>query len=211
MAACDSIGPMLLRNAVAFTRTRAILIVFISALVLVPCFWHRRIEAGDLPSHTYNAWLAHLIKKGQAPGLYIEWRWTNVLADIVLEKLGGVVGFIDAERVVVAMSVLLFFWGAFTFVSVANGRSPWFLTPAIAMITYGWTFYAGFLNFYISLGLTFFALALFWRGSRPDQLVGGLLGVLALLAHPLGFACLVSLAGYLVLAERLVGWKRWGL
>jgi len=39
----------------------------ISALMVVPCWWHRRIEAGDLASHVYNAWLAQLIEKGQAP------------------------------------------------------------------------------------------------------------------------------------------------
>jgi len=27
--------------------------------LLVPCFWHQRIEAGDLASHVYNAWLAN--------------------------------------------------------------------------------------------------------------------------------------------------------
>src|SRR5580700_8178313 len=42
-----------------------------SAAVLVPCFWHKRIEAGDLGSHTYNAWLAQSIERGQAPGLWL--------------------------------------------------------------------------------------------------------------------------------------------
>ena len=43
----------------------------ISAALLLPCFWHRHIEAGDLGSHLYNAWLAQLIENGQAPGLYL--------------------------------------------------------------------------------------------------------------------------------------------
>src|SRR5262249_52154204 len=48
---------------------RPVLILAVSVLLLIPCFWHRRIEAGDLPSHVYNAWLAQLIGQGQAPGL----------------------------------------------------------------------------------------------------------------------------------------------
>jgi hypothetical protein len=38
----------------------------------------------DLPSHTYNAWLAHRIERGQTPGLYIESRWSNIIVDETL-------------------------------------------------------------------------------------------------------------------------------
>ncbi len=62
----------------AFLRRKRWLILAVSAAVLIPCFWHRRIEAGDLGSHVYNAWLAQLIEKGQAPGLYIAKRWNNI-------------------------------------------------------------------------------------------------------------------------------------
>ena len=44
-------------------RTQIIAGFAISALLVVPCWWHRRIEAGDLASHVYNAWLAQLIEK----------------------------------------------------------------------------------------------------------------------------------------------------
>jgi len=61
------------------TRLQFKLRIFVlSALLAVPCFWHRRIEAGDLASHVYNAWLGQLIEKGQAPGLYLVSRWDNV-------------------------------------------------------------------------------------------------------------------------------------
>ena len=39
----------------------------LSVVLIVPCEWHRRIEAGDLGSHVYNAWLASLVK-GIGPG-----------------------------------------------------------------------------------------------------------------------------------------------
>jgi len=73
-----------------------------------------------------------------------------------------------AERIVVAASVLIFFWGAFAFISAASLRAPWVLVPGIAMITYGWTFHSGFMNYFLSLGLGFFAAALFWRGGAGD-------------------------------------------
>src|SRR5437879_1922812 len=130
----------------------------ISALILVPCWWHRHIEAGDLASHTYNAWLAQLIERGQAPGLYFAPRWNNILVDIALQRLGTAVGFAAAGRITVATCALIFFWGAFALISVASRRPPWFLVPAIAMIAYGWTFQMGFMNYYLALGLAFFAL-----------------------------------------------------
>jgi len=194
-----------------FFRSNISRVLVVSALILVPCFWHKRLEAGDLPSHTYNAWLAHLIVQGQAPGLYIESRWNNILVDLILEKLGVWVGFLAAERLLAVVSVLLFFWGAFALISAANQRPPWYLVPGIAMITYGWTFYSGFMNFYLSLGLAFSAVALIWRGDRADWAVAAVLAVLALLAHPLGFLCLIALAAYFRLAEVLYGWRRWGL
>ncbi len=200
---------MLLRQGLLFFRTHVWRLLIISAFVLLPCFWHKRIEAGDLPSHTYNAWLSQLIAHGQAPGLYIESRWNNVLFDIALAKLGPLTGFVVAEHVVVASAVLIFFWGAFALISVATGRPPWTLVPAIIMIAYGWTFYAGFLNYYLSLGFAFWAVALFWRGNRIDFLAGAALAFLALLAHPMGLLALVGLAIYLRLSDILRGWLRW--
>ena len=202
---------MEIRRARDFLRTNVLRVLVTSALLLAPCFWHRRIEAGDLPSHTYNAWLANLIEQGQAPGLYIESRWNNILVDLTLEKLGAFLGYVVAERVLAVISVLVFFWGAFALIAAANRRPPWYLVPAIAMITYGWTFYSGFMNFYLSVGLGFFAAALVWRGERSDWAVAAVLALLALLAHPLGFLCLIGMASYFRLAEMLHGWRRWSL
>src|SRR3984893_16871570 len=72
----------------------------ISAGLLIPCFWHRRIEAGDLGSHVYNAWLAQLIERGQAPGLYLARQWNNVLFDLLLLKLGNVFGLAGGAKIV---------------------------------------------------------------------------------------------------------------
>src|SRR6202795_4306794 len=110
----------------------------ISVGLLIPCFWHRRIEAGDLGSHVYNAWLAQLIKRGQAPGLYLARQWNNVLFVFLLLKLGNAFGLAAAQKIVVPLCVLLFFWGAFALIAAVSRRPPWFLLPCLVMLAYGW-------------------------------------------------------------------------
>src|SRR5580704_9312114 len=97
-----------------FVRQKKWIIVAISIVMIVPCLWHGRIEAGDLASHVYNAWLAQLIEKGQAPGLYIVRQWNNVLFDWLLLHTANLVGFVAAEKIVVSACVLIFFWGIFS-------------------------------------------------------------------------------------------------
>jgi hypothetical protein len=196
-------------------RSRAVRVISISLVVLLPCFWHRRIEAGDLGSHTYNAWLAQLISRGQAPGLYIARQRTNILGDLLLAHGGSLLGWQalgwqTAERIVVSVSVLIFFWGAFALIQAASLRAPWLLTPAIAMLAYGWTFQMGFLNYYLSLGLAFFAIALFWRGGGARAWLGAtLLSGLALVAHPIGFLLLVGVSAYARFGEAIGARVRW--
>jgi hypothetical protein len=198
-----------LTRAIRFVRLRWILVLVVSASVLTPCFWHRRIEAGDLGSHTYNAWLALLVAQGQAPGLYTTSQSNNIAVDLALTALGSRLGFITAERIVVSLCVLCFFWGAFAFIAACTQRAPWFLVPAIAIIAYGYTFYAGYMNYYLSLGLALGAAALVWRGTRIDWLVATALAVLIFIAHPMGFGVLLALVLYTRLSEVAVGWRRW--
>ena len=40
----------------------------LSILVLLPVYWQPRVQAGDLSSHIYNAWLAQLIEAGRTDG-----------------------------------------------------------------------------------------------------------------------------------------------
>lgn len=174
-------------------------ILAVSLIVLIPCFWHSRIEAGDLGSHTYNAWLAQLIERGQVSGLGIVWMWHNTLFDLLLAGLGKFLSLYAAEKLAVSLSVLIFFWGSFAFVGAINGRAPWVLIPCLAMFSYGWTFEAGFLNYYLSIGLSFFALAIFGRGRRWEKLAVLLPAPLVLLAHAMGLAWLVAAAAYVAL------------
>src|ERR1700731_1093747 len=103
--------------AADFLRRYWLQAVAISVGLLIPCLWHRRIEAGDLGSHVYNAWLAQLIERGQAPGLYLARQWNNVLFDFLLLKLGNVFGLAAAQKILLPLCVLLFFWGAFALIA----------------------------------------------------------------------------------------------
>ena len=102
-----------LGGVMPFLRQHKWRVFALSVLIVIPCFWHRHVEAGDLASHVYNAWLAQLIAKGQAPGLYIVHQWNNVLCDMALLQLGNLAGLAAAEKIVVSGCVLIFFWGVF--------------------------------------------------------------------------------------------------
>ncbi len=175
----------------------------ISGLVLIPVFWHQRIEAGDLASHVYNAWLVQLIRHGEAPGLWIARQSYNILFDVVLSGLAGIFGLRAAERITVSLAVLIFFWGAFALVAAASRRAPWSFAPVIAVFAYGWTFEMGLMNYYLSLGLSFFALAAFWRAEGRKRLLAFLLVPLIWTAHPLGVAWLIGAAGYIFISEQM--------
>jgi hypothetical protein len=94
-------------------------------------------------------------------------QWTNVLFDFALVEMVRLAGAAAAQRLAVSLCVLIFFWGAFAYVNRTAGRGPWNLTPILAMLAYGWVFHAGFLNFYLSLGLCLWALAAL--GPRPSR------------------------------------------
>ena len=191
----------------AFLRRHRWLILAVSAAVLIPCFWHRCIEAGDLGSHVYNAWLAQLIEKGQAPGLYFSGQWNNILFDVTLLWLAKAFGFAAAQKIAVSACVLTFFWGVFAFVNAVTERPPWLLIPCIAMLAYGYSFSMGFMNYCWSLGLACFALAIVWRTPRRVDWIGAaIFGLLTYVAHPIGFLWLVGILAYMKVREELAGW-----
>lgn len=200
--------PSVVSRGVEYARAHWIRIGLISAGVLVPCFWQRHIEAGDLGSHVYNAWLAQLIGQGRAPGLYLAPQWHNVLFDFVLLGVANVAGLLVAEKVAVALAVLIFFWGVFVLLVALTERVPWFLTPCMAMLAYGYSFNMGFFNYYISIGLACWSAGIFLGGPRSDWIVALALWPVIYLAHPIGFLFAVGITGYLALRGVLSGiWK----
>src|SRR5258705_5268735 len=191
-----------LKVAGRVVRPRWLLILGISAAMLIPCFWHKHFGAGDLGSTVYNAWLAELVQRGELSGLRIVPQWNNVAFDLLLSAFGKIVNWMWAERLAVSLCVLIFFWGLFSFIAAATRRAPFLLTPVIAMVTYGWTFLQGFINYYLALGLSFFALAILWRGSRKERLAVLPLVPLIFLAHPLGLIWLAGAGAYALVAEK---------
>jgi hypothetical protein len=71
------------------------------------------------------------------------------------------------------------------------------------MVAYGWTFQQGFLNYYISLALAFFSVALLQRGKGMERALVLLLLGLAWVAHPLGALLLVGLGFYVAVFAKL--------
>jgi hypothetical protein len=182
--------------------------VVTSVFLLVPCCWQSRLQLGDLSSHIYNAWLAQLIESGRAPGLAIVPQTTNVLFDLMLSGLFKAFGAEAAQRISVSLAVLTFVWGAFAFVSVVAGRRAWGLMPVIAMLAYGWVLHMGLFNFYLSLGLCFWAMALAWEWKPRRVAAAAPVLIVAYVAHGLPVAWTVALLAYLWLARRMAPPKR---
>jgi hypothetical protein len=194
--------------ALAALKRSRWLYVLVSLLLLGPCYWQPRVEAGDLSSHIYNAWLAQLIESGHIQGLHIVGQTTNILFDLMLSGLFKVLGPEAAQRISVALTVLIFIWGAFAFARVVSGRQPWQILPCIAMLAYGWVFHMGFFNFYLSLGLCFWALALLWKPNSRRVAAAIPVLVLAYLAHALPVAWVAGLVAYIAIAGRLPAMSR---
>ena len=174
-----------------------------SLMLLVPCFWQSRIQAGDLSSHIYNAWLGQLIEQGRAPGLAISFQTTNVLFDLILSGLLKAFGAAAAQRLAVSLVVLVFAWGAFAFVSTVSGRRGWSLMPSIAILSYGWVFHMGFFNFYLSFGLCLWALSLAWEWKPRRIVAAAAILLVAYIAHPLPVALSIAVLAYVWLARRI--------
>lgn len=176
----------------------------ISLALLVPCFWLPIVTAVDLQSHLYNAWLEQQISSGSVHGLWIGHQYTNVLVDLILAGLLKNFGVSVAERVLTSLLVLVFFWGAFSFLSAVRGRAAWWLTPWIAILAYGYTFQVGLMNYYLSCGLILWVFGFVWNRRLEWKHVWCVpLLVLACLAHPIPVLWLGGLLFYGWLATRL--------
>ncbi len=191
------------------THRHLLLCLLISVLLLIPCFWHQHIEAGDLGSHVYNAWLAELIQQGKAPGLYTVWQWDNVFFDFLLLYTAKAFGLVAAERIATSFCVLIFFWGVFAFMRSVSGRPPWLLVPLIAMLSYGYIFHMGFMNYYLSIGLACIGLALVWPVRKNGLIGAAILAPFMLFAHPLGLLWFCGVAAYRLLWLNFPGHTKW--
>jgi len=176
----------------------------ISGALVIPCFWQPIVSSADLQSHLYNAWLAKLIQDGNVHGLWIGRQSTNFVVDLLLSWLLGVFGVSGAERVVSAILVLFFFWGGFQFLSAVRGRPAYWVAPWLAILSYGYVFQQGLLNYYFSCGIVFWLFAAFWKQPVAwGKLWAAPLLILAYLAHPLPVLWFLGMLGYCRLARQL--------
>jgi hypothetical protein len=171
----------------------------LSLVCLLPCFWQERIQASDLSSHLYNAWLANLMTQHQMVGLHFASRSNNIEFDVLLGWLLPALGLNWATRIAVGAAALLFFWSAFVFVGTLSRRQPWAITPWLLALTYGMAFQAGLFNFYISVAWSLLAVSCLWNRLTRISVLAVPLFVLAWLAHPLP----VAVSGCLLIYQRV--------
>lgn len=184
-------------------RDNLIRVIVLSMLFLVPCLWQSRIQAGDLGSHVYNVWLASLISQGKVHGLWIASQSTNLLFDLELAWLARNFSLGTAQRIAVSVAVLIFIWGAIAFIFAAAGRNWWFATASVALLAYGFVYEIGFFNFYLSMGICLWYLAVFWNGSWRRRIAITPLLALAWLAHPFPVVWAAGTAAYIAIAQRV--------
>jgi len=176
----------------------------VSAALVIPCFWQPIVSSADLQSHLYNAWLAKLIRDGNIQGLWIGRQTTNFVVDLLLSWLLRVFGASGAERVVTAVLVLLFFWGGFQLFSAVRGRPAYWVAPWLAILSYGYVFQQGLLNYYFSCSIVLWLLAAFWTPPVEwGMLWTAPLLILAYLGHPLPVLWFLGVLAYCRLAQQL--------
>lgn len=172
-------------------------------LVLLPCFWQSRVVASDVLSHSYNAFLAAGIARGELAGLRLVPQSTNVLFDLGLGWLTSVFGTPLGERIAVAACVLVFFHGALAFVRSFGPSDEAFAVACVAVFSNGWVLQQGLMNFYLAAGLSCGAFAL----ARGDRVAVRVLAVplllLAWTGNPLPVLWVSSLLAFLRVSDRM--------
>jgi hypothetical protein len=185
------------------SRRRFAPYAIVSLLIGIPCVWQRHIQAGDLSSHLYNAWLVSEVSAAHLPGLYVVPQLTNVLFDYLLSFLMKSAGAVIAEHVAVLLAAQIFFWGCFKFASVVSGRPAWTVAPFLALAAYGAVFRMGFFNFYVSVGICAWAIALIWQNQPRLRLFAIPLLVLAYTAHSISCVWAIGVIAYVMVARLL--------
>lgn len=177
------------------------LLAFVS-LLLLPVFWVGRPRSMDLPSHTYNVWLAQLIRQGEAPGLWIEPMALNTAFERLFDALLFGMSYPAAESAAFAVCVLVLGSGSALWVRAVAGRFPWPLAPLVLAAAHGFVTQAGFTNFMLAVGVAGAAGAALLSGGRVAWLAVPA-GAAAVLANPMGAAMMLGLSAYIWSARRL--------
>jgi hypothetical protein len=127
--------------------------VVFGVALLVPVVWTDRVQAIDMASHTYGAWLTWLVREGGVSGLEIVPAGTNVLVDLILAGLGGSIGWVWAERIVACFVLLVFVAGVGAWIRAATGsRVVWPVAPLLLVAAHGTVTQTGLMSYLLALG-----------------------------------------------------------
>lgn len=137
------------------------------------------------------------------PGLWIASQSNNILFDVLLEALFVNVGPALAQRIAVSLSVLVFAWGAVRFIERIAGKNRRFVVPCVALFSYGYIFHIGFFNFYLSMGLCLWYLAIVWMKSWRTHALASFLLIPAWVAHPFPVIWALGIAAYAICVRTL--------
>jgi hypothetical protein len=137
--------------------------------------------------------------------------WTNVLFDLLLTSLMRIADPQLAQRLAACLSLLIFFWGAFSFIAALSRQVPWPICPLLAMFSYGVVFQQGFFNYYLGLGFAFLGLAVCLRTTAHGYLRSLPLWALAAASHLFSAALGLAILAFAQLAVRLPRTRRWRL
>jgi len=185
---------------------------------LVPVWAVRYFPTQDGPSHIENAWIiVQLVAGGAAyADVYTlnTWLVPNWTSHLVLAALLTVLPPLVAHKAFVTLHVI-FFVGAFRFLTASVDRSSRLLTLLAIPFAHNLLLYAGFYNFCVGVSLLFVTLAVAWNALprwRPWQhgLLLNLLLVALYYCHVVSHAlALVSLA-FLALVRTRADLRRTG-
>lgn len=163
----------------------------------------------DLPNHMARHWLAAQALAGaELPPFYaIEYRIIpNLAGDLFMPLVLQVLDLDNAVRLYLSVTLALYWLGPALFLS-GQGGTAWSLMPFWTVWLFSGTFFWGFLNFTMGLGLAFLTLAHHDLLSRK----GGWLNLLlhTFLVTLLFFFHLVPWAIYGVLLGCKLLWQTW--
>src|SRR3954463_13489988 len=161
-------------------------------LTLSPLLWASVPPLGDYPNHLANmAILAHIGPSELHANYVVNWRpIPNLAMDMVVPLLARLLPLEVSGRLFIAATMILLVAGTAMLHRLLHGRFGFWPLCSLIFI-YNFTFWYGFLNFLFTLGVVFFAFALWiatcnWR-LLPRLIAFSALASLIFLMHLFAF------------------------
>lgn len=191
----------------------ALVLILLSA---VPLLWPALPPLGDLPGHMGRWHIAMALPTSPDLQRYYAYHWAlipNLGMDLLVPALARLVGLEPATKLAVIAIPMLTAAGLLWTAREAHGRIP--PTAIFALpLAYAWPFQFGFVNFALSQGLAFCALALWIRLGREHRFVLRAIVFVPVacalwIAHSFGWGLFGLMAAGAELARLRADGKRW--